>query len=170
MKKNNRKNQTGFSLLEMIIYVAILAMMFLLLVRTVLSFTGSYRQLQVLRALDRSALNSLERMTQNIRNASSINAGQSSFGATPGILAVIQTKGINSTTTRFYVQNKTLQLEVNGTAVGPLTVGQTEVTSLVFRQLVSTTTAVKIDLTLTASSGPIVRSKIFHTTVILKGS
>ncbi|MBX4198177.1 prepilin-type N-terminal cleavage/methylation domain-containing protein [Candidatus Parcubacteria bacterium] len=157
----------GFSLIEMIIYVSILAVIFLLIVRTVLSFTGSYRDLIVLRALDRSAYNSFERMSRDIHGASSINTLQSSLGTSPGALALAAGA---ATSTRFYVQNEKISVDVNGVYVGPLTVKNTAVSSLIFRMISGTTTAVRIDLTLTASSGPVIRTKTFHSTVLLEGS
>jgi prepilin-type N-terminal cleavage/methylation domain-containing protein len=166
----HKKTSNGFSLIEMLIYVSILAIVLLLVVQTALSFTGSFRNLQVLRAVDRSAYNSLERMTRDIRNADAVNLTQSYLGASPGILVLTQTSGSNSTTTRFYVQNQVINVDVNGISIGPLMVARTAVTSLVFTQIAGTSTAVKIDMTLTASSGPVIRTKSFHSTVILKGS
>ncbi len=159
----------GFSLIEMIIYIAIIAVMFITLVQTVLSFTKSYRELVALRSVDRSAMASLERMTREIRNASVVNAGASLFVTSPGILSVSQT-GVSTTTTRFYTDGGAMKVDVDGQYIGPLTMNRTSVTSLVFRQITGTTTAIKIDMTLTASSGPAVRTKSYHATVVLKGS
>jgi prepilin-type N-terminal cleavage/methylation domain-containing protein len=165
MKKLFRHNQ-GFSLIEMLIYLAILVVIFLLIVQTVLSYTRSYRQLFVLRALDRSAYNSFERMTRDIRSATSITST-----STAGTLVIAETSSSGvSTTTKFYISNGKLLVDVNNVLIGPLTVKSTQVTSLTFQQLAGTTSAIKIDMALTATSGPVSRSKLFHTTVLLQGS
>jgi type II secretory pathway pseudopilin PulG len=167
--KPNKKEQ-GFSLIEMIVYISVITVMFLAIVQTVLSFSQSYRDLVVLRSLDRSAMSILERMTRDIRNSNSINTGSSVFVTNPGILSLTQTLSGNSTTTRFYTDNGVMKIDVNAAYIGPLTMSKTSVTNLVFRQITGTTTAIKIDLTLQATSGPITRTKPYHTTVILKGS
>jgi Tfp pilus assembly protein PilW len=168
--KYRQPRASGFSLIEMITYVAVLTIILLLVINMVMSLKGSYRQLIVLRALDRSAYNSLERMTRDIRNAVSVNNAQSAFGSSPGVLVVNQNIAGTSTPIRFYVQNGTLRLDVNGTFIGPLTVKNTAITSLMFSQMTGTSTAIKIDMTITASSGPIILTKPYRTTVILKGS
>lgn len=144
--------------------------MFVVIINTVLSFTHSYRDLVVLRSLDRSAMTILERMTREIRNANSINTGQSTFGVNPGALSIIKTANALSTTTRFYVESGVMKVATNGIYTGPLTHSRTSVANLLLTQITGTTTAIKIDMTLTASSGPTVRTKLFHTTIIMKES
>jgi hypothetical protein len=140
-------------------------------VSTILSFTGSYRTLGVLRTLDQSATQSLERMTRDIRGASSINLAGSSLGTSPGTLELVSTQGAHSTTTRFYVDSGALTINVNTIPLGSLTASAVRVTDLVFHRMENTNTqAVKIDMTLEASRGPVTETKTYHATVILKGS
>ncbi|MDQ3015009.1 MAG: prepilin-type N-terminal cleavage/methylation domain-containing protein [bacterium] len=170
MKKYPAQQNKGFTLFEMIIYIAVIGMMFAVTIHTIVSFTRSYRHLAVLRSLDRSAVTILERMTRDIRNANSVDTGQSVFVSSPGTLAVVQTSGGLSTTTRYYTQSGQMRLDENGSYVGPLTLNNTLVSSLVFQQMTGTTTAIRIDLTLQSTSGGVTRTKPFHATVILKGS
>lgn len=154
----------GVSLIEMLVYVSLISVIFLLIVRTVLSFTGSYRQLAANRELEHTALNVLERITREVRNASSISVSS-------GALTVVQTNNSLSTTTRFYRDGNVVKVDVNGTYSGPLSVTRGPVTSLTF--IIATSSgpdAVKIDMTTQGISGPVVRTKNFHITIIAKES
>ena len=155
----------------MLIYIALLVMIFMVVLKTLLSFSSTYRTIAANRIIEASAITSLERMTRDIRNATSIDAVNSTFGSNPGILSLITTQNGVSTTTKFYVSSNTIQVDVNGTNIGPLTTSRVSVTSLIFTQLTgSTTNAVKIDMTLQGSNGNVTKTKIYHSTIVLKGS
>src|SRR5947207_2763724 len=106
--------KSGFSLVEMLVYISILSIVSLLVIHTILSFAKSYRELGVLRVVEHSGMDSMERMTREIRAATSITAANSTLGASPGVLILVSTVGGISTTTKFYVQNGTLKVDVNG--------------------------------------------------------
>ena len=160
----------GFSLVEIIIYVSILALVMVVIVNTLLSFGSTYRDVRMQRSIDTSALTSLERMTRDIRSAKNILVNQSSFNTTPGVLSLYAVDGTVSTTTRFYLNNSVLQVDINGTYSGPLTLAQVSVTNLTFNRLVSTSSeAVKINMTLQYVYGSTTKTKNYQTTVVLKG-
>jgi prepilin-type N-terminal cleavage/methylation domain-containing protein len=164
-------SRKGFSLVEMIIYIALIAIIFVFVINLVLSFASSYKDIAALRIVDRSAMNSLERMTRDIRNATSIDMVLSGFNVNPGTLALIETTAGVSTTTRFYIQSGTLKVDVNGVFSGPLTGNRATVTNLVFHLLTSTSSqAVKIDMTVQGTSGTVSKTKSYYSTIILKGS
>jgi type II secretory pathway pseudopilin PulG len=157
----------GFTLIEMLIYIALLVVIFLLVINTVMSFTRSYRELSALRAADQGGSDALERIVREIRDATGVDTTQSVLGTTTGTLFLVN----NATTTKFYLQNNTVHLTVNGTYVGPLTGSSTSVTSLIFYFLSTTTTeAVKIDMTVQGKSGQTTKTKNFHTTTVLRSS
>ncbi len=159
----------GYSLIEMIIYVALMSIISLLIVNTVLSFTKSYRTVSTLRAVESSALDTLERLSRDIRGATVIDDANSTFNVNPGVLTLTQSIGGISTTTRFYVQGGVMKVDVNGTYIGPLTSRGSAVQSLIFTKLNNgVSTGVKIDLTVTATSSTITRTKNYHTTILLK--
>jgi type II secretory pathway pseudopilin PulG len=164
--------KAGFSLIEMIIYLSLLAAILIMIVNILISFSTSYRELSVHRALERSALSAMERMTRDIRAGTSIDTGNSSFGSTNGILSIIQTTSSVSTTTKFYIGSSTLKMDINDSYYGPLTSSDVAVSSFMVRRLTSTSTnaeAVKIDLTLQATSRSYVISKNYHSTIIVQG-
>jgi prepilin-type N-terminal cleavage/methylation domain-containing protein len=171
MPINKVKNKKGFTLIELLIYIALLVVMLLFVVNSILSYTASYKQLTALRALDNAGVVSMERMTRDIRNASSASTTASIFNNSPGKLVIVQAAGGNSTTTKFYVQNSQLELDVNSVNIGPLTSSNIGVTNLVFMLSTSSVSqAIRIDMTLTATSSSIVRTKTFHSTIVMKGS
>lgn len=154
----------GVSLVEMLIYVALISVIFLLIVQTILSFTSSYRQLAANRALEHTAINVLERVTREVRNASNVNVSGNALTTTQA------TNGV-STTTRFYLDTGVVKMDVNGSYYGPLSVVSGTVTSLTFTVLSSPgPQAVKIDMTVQGRSGAVTRTKSFHSTIIAKES
>ena len=155
----------GYSLVEMLIYVAILAFICIVVVSTITSFSQSYRNITALRLLDHSANDSLERMTRDIRASISIDLTNSLFGTSPGVL-VLQN---NSTTTKFYIFNKALQVDVNNASSGPITNSKASITNLVFTKISnSISVAIKIDMTISATDGQATKTKIYHSTIISK--
>ncbi len=170
MKKITRNN-SGYTLVEMIIYAGILSLISLVVISMLLSFSGSYRNVTALRLAENSGVYSMERMSRDILFATSIDTLNSTLGTSPGVLTIVKTENTVSTTTRFYLDNGVLKVDVNGVYIGPLTSRGSQVTNLVFRTLDSgISDAVKIDLTVRGTSGNINKDKSYHTTVILRGS
>jgi type II secretory pathway pseudopilin PulG len=161
----------GYTLIETVIYVAILSIIYFLVVSTLLSFSSSYRNVVALRIVDNSGTNSMERMTREVRGAGAVDIINSTLGSSPGALTIISTSNGISTTTKFYLQNGIIKMDINGAYYGPLTLNNASVTNLVFYKLDNTnSTAVKIDMTVTGTSGFITKTKSYHSTIVLKGN
>lgn len=168
LKKN--KNSTGYSLVEMLIYVAILSLVSIVIINMLLSFTQSYRIVTALRIAEHSGIDSMERMTRDIRAASSVNTANSTLGSNPGVLTLNSTVNGSATVTKFYLQNGILKLDVNGSYFGPLTLSNASTTNLVFRVLDNgVSNAVKVDMTIQVLVGGVLRTKNYHSTIILRG-
>ena len=160
----------GYTLVEMTIYVSVLLVITFVVVNTTLSFTKSYRELKTSRLVEHSALDAMERMTRDIRGADSVDVANSTLGTSPGVLTIVSTVNSLSTTTKFYVQNNILTMDVNGVYFGPLSLSDASVTNLTFRRYDSgISESVRIDLTVEASLGPVTKLKTYHSTIILKG-
>lgn len=163
------KNQSGYSLIEMIIYVAVLSVVSLLIINTVLSFNKSYQNVLVLRRLDHSAIDAMERITREIRLSRQIDGANSSFGSNPSVLSLVSRIEGGTKTTKFYLDNGTIKIDLDGNYFGPLTTSQVSVTSLIFNSInTDISSAVKIDLEITTSLGEINKTKKYHSTVVLK--
>lgn len=162
-----RFKNSGFSLVEMVVYVTLLTLILLALVNIVFSFTKSYEQLGALRAAENTGMNAMERMVRDIHAASSIDVGDSTLSTSPGVLTLL----IGASTTEFYTSNGEIRVKVDGTDIGPLSVSSAKITSLIFRQIAtSTAQAVKIDMTVQGTVGSSVKTKTYHATAILKNS
>ena len=112
----------------------------------------------------------LERMVREVRQATSITSGGSTFGSNPGALALSgNDSGGTAHTVSFGVSNGALQITDNGTTTN-LTASDVTVSNLIFRQITTSagTSAVKIECTLTTTKGTIMSSK-FYSTVLLRG-
>ena len=120
MRLKNSKNR-GYLLIEMVIYVSLLTIIFIVAINMLLSFSQSYRTLSALRLAEHSAVDSLERISRDIRLASSVDSGNSTLGTSPGVLTLIATSNGVSTTTKFYVQNGVLKVDVPSEAIMKLT-------------------------------------------------
>jgi hypothetical protein len=159
----------GYSLPEMLIYVGIICIISLVVVRMLVAFGGSYRVVVASRRVDYAAMNSLERMSRDIRASTSVNSATSVFGTSPGVLTLLSTINGLSTTTKYYIQDGILKLDVNGVYVGPLTSSNVLVTNLTFQLLDNgTSRAIKMNMTLQGVVGASTKSKTYHSTIVLK--
>ena len=166
----NNKLIKGYSLVEMVIYIAILSIVSILVINTVLSFTKGYRDVMALRMIDHSSIDVMERMTRDIRSATQIDNGNSVFGTNPGVLVLVSTVNGVSTVTKFYLEKGIIKLDINGSYFGPLTLSNTTVNSLVFTKLDSgISSAVKIDMTVSSTAGGVTKTKTYHSTIVLRG-
>jgi hypothetical protein len=165
----NNKLTKGYSLVELVIYVAILSIISLLIISTVLSFTSGYRSILALRIVDHSAVDIMERITRDIRSAKQVDSINSVFGTNSGVLIITSTINGSDAIEKFYLQNDVVKLDINGNYFGPLSISNSIINSLVFTKMDSgISTAIKIDLTVSAVVGTVTESETYHSTVILK--
>ena len=161
--------KSGYSLIEMIIYIAVLSVVSFLIANTLLSFVGGYRNILAMRKIDNSAIDVMERITREIHFSTQIDDGNSVFGTNPGVLTLVRTVDGNSTTTKFYLQNGVVKIDVDGIYLGPLTLFDTTVDCMEFNKTSGQISdAVKIDLTVSGTSGTVTKTKSYHSTVVLK--
>lgn len=164
------KKSGGVTLIEMVVYIALLLVMIIALTYSIRSLLVSYNDLKLERKVEQSALAAMDRITRDIRNATSINAGQSSFGNSNGSLSLnVATSGGGTQATRFYLSGGRVYVDEDGVQVGPLTSSAVTASSLLFRSIATTTSAaVKVELTLSATTTS--NQEKFYDTVILRGS
>ncbi|MDO8482863.1 MAG: hypothetical protein Q7S86_03535 [bacterium] len=162
----------GFSLVETIIYTGLLALILFAVTNMMLLMSHSYNYLKLSRHIHVSAVTALDRMVRDIRNAQSVDTGQSTLGTSPGVLT-LNTSTVSGTpqTVQFYVSGGGIRVKQDGVDVGPVTLPDVALTNLVFRQIsTGISSAVKIELTLQAGVGPSARSANFYATAILRDS
>ena len=166
-----RAGSKGFSLTEMVIYVAILSVLTIVTVNSTFSAIRSFAEFRVSRDLNSSGASLMERLTREIRMANGIDAPNSALGTNPGRLKLLtkDTGGAN-TTVEFYIENNLLKIKEGGVAAGSLTSSTTAVTNFIARSLTNAnSSAIKAEIGLTATRGNISKSGNFYTTIILRG-
>lgn len=167
-----RNKAQGFSLVEMVIYISIFALLAVVVINSFAVVIGSFNETRTNRDLLESGNSALERISREIRLAQSIDAAGSTFAVTPGILDLNSTDASNNPrTVTFAVSNGALNLTQNGTLTGNLLNDNVDVTSLIFRQITTTEgSAVKVEMVLEDQRGKARKSATFYDTVILRGN
>jgi|SRR3989344_1694081 len=156
----------GFTLIEMVVYAAILGVITVLAVNSTLLMVQAYTNLRVSRDLNAGATAVLERLTREIRSADSV-----STALTNQLILNTKDSGGAATTIEFYVTGGLMNVREGGVGQGSLMPSSTSVGSFVPQALTGTnSSAVKIDLTMSASRGTISKTRTFYTTVTMRGS
>lgn len=166
------KKQKGFSLVEMVLYVAILAFMLAIIMNMLVAVTRSVRRLHSLKSVQTSGQLSLERIVRETRNASSYVSASSTLNSSPGVLYL---SGVDASSSprsvEFYLTNGAIHVKENGIDQGSLTQSDAKVTSLIFR---ATSTmhsqAVKTEIIIESGTSTSYRTSHFYATAILRGS
>lgn len=164
----NKNYSKGYSLIELLVYVSLFVVISVVIVQSLLYMMKTYSNARSFRTLQQNGELIMERITRDIRQASSVVPGSSVFGTSPGTLAL---SGKDSENVAY---SETLSL-VSGTAkinidgvVSDLSSNEVSVADLTFWSITTTSSdAIKFKLTLTTNRNPIV-TKTFYNTVILR--
>lgn len=162
----------GFSLIEMLVYLAVIAVMLAVIVTTLTSFSGAYHSFVLDRRIHAAAGAALERMVREVRGGTSIDVATSTLGAHPGTLTINTVNDTGDPVTRTFAVNAgVLELSEDGVLRGPLTSSNVAITNLVFRHLDNgVSEGVRIELTVQASRKSTVREANFYAFTVLRGS
>jgi type II secretory pathway pseudopilin PulG len=149
----------GFSLLEMVVYIAILIFMLGIITEVVLSVTRSERVIQAVRRIENSAVIAVERIGREVRAAESVNVEASTLGVHPGRLVLTYA----TSTTEFYLTNGRLMLRENGVDQDFLTEEQAQVTDLKFHRFYATSTeGIRVEMTIESGTSTHYRVEKFY--------
>lgn len=165
------KANQGYTLLEAIIYIAILAALAVTFVHLLFTMARAYTEFQLERSLTSSATLGLERLVREIRQAKSVDP-LSTLGSHPGRLLLNTTDQTGAATTiDFYLLNDTLMVKEGAGQAASTTAKNVNADNLVFHQInAANSSAVKIEMILTAARGTITRAEKFYATAVLRGS
>ena len=133
----------------------------------------SYSSVKMSRDLNFSASVAIERMANEIRLASDIDDAGSIFSASPGKLKLNTTDNLGSPAAiEFFLSGTGVFVKEGNGASEALTSSSTEITSLIFNKITSSTVskAVKISLTTKAKGSRMEKTEKFYNTAILRGS
>ena len=125
-----------------------------------------------MRDLDIAAETGLERMSRDIRGATTIDTAASTLGISPGVLKLNTTMSDGSlTTVAFSLSSSTLHILEAGIDIGPITSSSTRITTLTFTKITTANSqAVKILMIVESGTSTTYRTKNFYTTVVLRNS
>ena len=158
MKK--QLSQSGYSLLELLIYVGLFALLSIILIRSLVTVMRTYATAQAYRALQNNGELIMERITREVRSGRSI----SGISQCPTTGSTITITDPTNTTTTFSLSAGTIQID--GAA---LSTSEVSVASLALCSFsTSAGTGVKTKLVLTTTHG-FVTSATFYATTILRG-
>jgi type II secretory pathway pseudopilin PulG len=161
------KYNRGFSLIEMLVYLAVTVLVSLAGVLTYLSLDDVMVRNETERAVNHSAIVALERIGYEIRQATGVNVVQSTFGVSPSELTLSR----GATTTNFEVVGNALMLTVNGVTLGTLTGEDVIVEDFVVHRYVGTTTElVRVALTMSGNSKAATTTRTYYTSAVIRGS
>ncbi|OHA90871.1 MAG: hypothetical protein A2665_00040 [Candidatus Zambryskibacteria bacterium RIFCSPHIGHO2_01_FULL_46_30] len=160
----------GFSLLEMLFYIAILVLLLAVIMNMVVSVVRSGRIINALKNVENSAVVSLERITRELRQADSVNVSLSTLDSNPGQLVLEGTDETGSPrTVEFYLSLGRLFLKENGVDVGALSQSDAQVSRLIFQRFSSLNAeGIRIEITLESGTSTHYRSEKFYSSAILR--
>jgi type II secretory pathway pseudopilin PulG len=162
-----QSRSAGFSLVEILVYIAVTVSITLAGVLTYLSLSSGLARNATERAVNHAAQVALERITRDIRGAITVNAAQSTLGSSPSVLTLSN----SATTTQYSIVSGALSLSVDGKTVGPLTGSGISVDNFTVNRYVGTSTElVRVKLTLSAVTKAASTTRTYYTSAVLRGS
>lgn len=162
----------GTSIVEMLVFMAIAVSLFLMVVEFIIMYGRIYSVLTVSEHINSSAMAALERMTREIKGATSVDQGQSVFGVHPGTL-VLNSENASGTpmTIEFYVSSSTLMMKRDGVPIGALTRSDVSVDTLLFSYHSNLRSAlVTVEMTARSGTASTTRSASFFGSGVLRGA
>ncbi len=162
-----QKRQTrGYTLIEMVIYVALVGAMAIFVISSVIYVYRAFVSARLERTISQNADVALESMVREIRAASSTDPAVSVFKTHPGVLQIGQKK--------FFLAGSILQLQNGSASPQPLTTADVQVTNLIFYDASTTSTTtpseiVTIRMSLQAGTGILARTRNYFASAVLRG-
>ena len=162
-----RKFNKGFSLVEILIYLAIFTAVSILVINSFIIVVSTFTKIRSNHDLVNSGSNSLERISREIRQAKSIDS-TSIFDSDSSSLKLVDPDG------NIIVFDKNLddlRISKNGEVIGNLLVNNVSLDKLIFKHIVTANSeAIKIEIEIEDTNSKISKVEKFYDTVVLRGS
>lgn len=169
-------SKKGFSLMEMVIYTAILAVFSVLVISSLLGMMKSFNGYRVSRYINFAGSVAMERITREIRLANDVAVVESVFETHPGALKLNTIDPVSeiATTIEFFASSTQLMVKEGADTAVILTPMALELTNLVFREVATSTNlnsyAIKVEMELKGERGNYEKTTKFYNTVLLRRS
>ena len=144
------RHHKGFTLVETLIYVAIIGGVVTTFVNFGLSVTNSRNKTYVVQEVQANVRTVEDLVSRRIRAATGINTSTSVFGSNPGILSLsMASAGLNPTVIALNEDNGILEIKEGTNASTTITTAKVNVTNLVFTNLTASSTRENIGIAMT---------------------
>ena len=149
----NHSRVSGFTLIELIIYIAILGTILLSFISFGLNVMGTRSKVSAVEEVQANGRSILALVSQHIRDATGVNTSASIFGdnVNGGVLSLMMSDVPTKNPTVFRLDAATRQLQIQEGTADPvvITSPQVQVTDLIFTNLTSTGSRANIGIKLT---------------------
>jgi len=169
--KTSRLSTAGFSIIELLIYMAVLVFMIFVVFSTISTTRNAYRTVKATRIMHASALSLFDRMGNEIRSAYDINLANSSLANGSGSLALTKDVGGGIAETKFYIDNGVIMVSTDAVSEGSLTSSEMTINSLRFDVYSGTLSKfVSVVFNASVAIGDYTYNKEFQNSYVLRGS
>ena len=145
--RTNILRQKGFTLIELVMYIAGLLALGAVMIVLIVQFYGLYRELIAVPRADRAALLAVDRITKDLRSANGLDLINSQFGTTSGIIDFDSAESGTIISKRYYVENGIVKYQEVGGFVTNITPKDINVSNFNFA-LVTTDVSQAVRLTM----------------------
>jgi len=155
MKKIKLVKSVGFTLVETLIYIAIIGGMAATFVSYSLNISGAREKTYGAQEIHANARMVLDTISKKIMAANGVNAASSTFGSDPGVLVLTMASStLSPTVINLSTSTRALQIKEGSGSAMPITGSYTRVVNLVFTNLSASSTKenIKINLTMNSAS------------------
>ncbi len=167
MLPSHSDSARGFSLVEMLVYLALLILISVVAVSSLLSLTDTLTAYRAEKQLTSQTRGMFERIVADMRNATAVNIITSTLDTSPGTLVL----EYPSETITYTLSGGSVTVARDSEAPSPLNTGGVTVTALTFtRYDMATTELVRVTLSATSVLGDATVSETFTTSAVLRGS
>lgn len=164
------KQNSGYSIIEMVIYASLMALLVGVIAYATQMLFLANSVVKATRRVENSAIVFTDKITREIRSASSASLVSSFPYDHDELTLTIPVASGGTRTSRFYRSGDKIMLDDNGVTSGPLTLSNMQVTSLHFVIMAtSTSEAIKYEVVMEGPPSTPNVSEKFYGTVVLRG-
>lgn len=162
-----KKTNSGYSLIETIFYIALFAMLSIVVINSIITMTKSFKEVSIYRENTQGGNTIIERISREIRQAYDVNT----IDAQGDLKLYSKDDAGTEKTIEFVKTNSNIRILENDSYVGDLNSSNIEVVSLNFSQInTAKSKAVKVSLTINSNHDIQNRNYDFYDTIVLRGS
>ncbi|MCX6715743.1 MAG: hypothetical protein NT077_01845 [Candidatus Taylorbacteria bacterium] len=167
----SRTKKSGFTLVETLTYGVGLVIVLGGIVTFTVYLYDWYRTSTIPTRVDQVGIALINRVSNDIRGANSVNDSSSIFNNQNGVLSLTTTSGTISTTTVYALQNGVMQYKLNSTATSSISSDDISISGFYVKKLttpVSTVVRVEIDIDYVTKAGT--NTSIYNGLAVLRQS